>query len=211
MARRAVAALAILCPAALLAQDVALPKPDTTGGGPLMQVLAERKSSREFSSERLPPAELANLLWAAFGVNRPESGGRTAPSAKNGQETDVYVACADGLYLYDAKANVLKQVSKADVRSLTGRQPFVSVAPVDLVYVADYSRMPEMSAADKDRYSAAGAGFIAENVYLYCASSGLAVVVRGSIDRDALAKAMKLRPEQRIILAQTVGYPAKKP
>ena len=186
-----------------------LPKPQTDGGRPLMEVLKDRKSSRAFSSKELPPQVLSNLLWAAFGVNRPESGKRTAPSAVNWQEIDIYVATADGLYLYDAKAHTLKPVLAGDIRAATGRQPFVKEAPVNLIFVADFSKMGKAADEQKDFYSATDTGFISQNVYLYCASEGLATVVRGLVDRPALAKVMKLRPDQRVILAQSVGYPKK--
>jgi len=208
---RLLCATLMLCATSLFAQElkpVPLPSPQTQIGRPLMQVLKDRRSTRTFDPEKLPAQVLSNLLWAAFGVNRPESGKRTAPSAMDWQETDIYVAAADGLYLYDAKANQLIPVVRDDVRVQTGTQPFVKDAPVNLVYVADLARTGS-GAADRDLYVAADAGFIAQNVYLYCASEGLATVVRGSIDRPALAKAMRLRPDQRIILAQTVGYPKK--
>jgi SagB-type dehydrogenase family enzyme len=184
-----------------------LPPPNLNSGKSLMQSLQARKSSRDFSAKKLPVDVLSNLLWAACGINRPESGRRTAPSAVNWQEVDIYVAMADGLYLYNAKEHVLKPVVKQDIRELTGKQPFVKEAPVNLIYVADYSRMGGASAEEKISYSAADTAFIAQNVYLYCASEGLATVVRGSIDRDVLAKAMQLRDNQKIILSQTVGYP----
>jgi len=190
-------------------KPIALPKPDLKGGLPLMQALQARRTSREFSPEPLPLPELSGLLWAAFGVNRPQSGGRTAPSARDWQETDVYVARADGLYLYDAQSQALKVVLAKDIRAATGRQAFVAQAPVSLVYVADTARMGKATEQEKGFYPAADAGFIAENVYLYCASRGLAVGVRGSIDRPALAQAMGLRPEQKIMLAQSVGFPTK--
>jgi SagB-type dehydrogenase family enzyme len=190
-------------------KPIDLPKPQTQGGGPLMQALKERASSRAFSKEKIPLPVLSNLLWAAFGVNRPDSGGRTAPSAKNWQEIDLYVATAEGLYLYDAKKHALNPVVKEDIRVLTGRQAFVGEAPINLIYVADFSRAGGSPNEEKELYTAADTGFIAQNVYLFCASEGLATVVRGSIDRPALAKAMKLRPDQKIILAQTVGYPKK--
>jgi len=174
-----------------------------------MQVLKDRSSSRSFRSEKLPLQVISNLLWAAFGINRPDTGKRTAPSAVNWQEIDIYIAMAEGLYLYDAKTHILKPVLSADIRAMTGRQEFVKDAPVNLIYVADFSRIGTATKEDKDLYSAADTGFIGQNVYLYCASEGLATVVRGSIDRQALAKAMKLRPEQKIILAQSVGYPKK--
>ncbi|UCF06050.1 MAG: SagB/ThcOx family dehydrogenase, partial [bacterium] len=184
--------------------------PRTDGGRPLMQVLAERHSSREYSTEKLPAQVLSDLLWAAFGINRPESGKRTAPSAVNWQEIDIYVATAEGLYLYDAKKHALNRVLAEDIRAATGRQDFTAEAPVNLVYVADFSRMGKASDEQKAFYSAADAGFIGQNVYLYCASEGLATVVRGAVDKEALAKTMKLGPEQRVILAQTVGYPKAK-
>jgi len=194
------------------AQDlgsIRLLEPQMEGGRPLMQVLKDRKSSRAFSTEQLPVQVLSNMLWAAFGINRPDSGKRTAPSARNWQEIDIYVATADGLYLHEAKGHMLRRVLAEDIRGLTGRQPFVGEVPVNLIYVADFSRMGGATDEDKVLYSAAATGFISQNVYLYCASEGLATVVRGLVDRSALAKAMKLRSDQKVILAQSVGYPKK--
>jgi SagB-type dehydrogenase family enzyme len=190
-------------------KPIQLPKPQTDGGKPLMQALKERKSTRTFSTEKLSPQTLGNLLWAAFGINRPETGQRTAPSAVNWQEIDIYVATADGLYLYVAKGHALKPILTNDIRGQTGMQPFVKDAPVNLVYAADYARMNRGTPEEKTLFSAADTGFIGQNVYLFCASEGLATVVRGMVDRPALAKVMKLRPEQKIILVQTVGYPQK--
>ncbi len=202
----------IACVTLAVAQElnpVPLPPPQTSGGRPLMQVLKDRQSSREFSTQKLSPQVLSNLLWAAFGVNRPDSGKRTAPSAMNWQEIDIYVATQDGLYIYDAKANALNPVLAQDVRGATGTQSFVKEAPVDLVYVADLAKTGRAGGEDQTLYTGADTGFIAQNVYLFCASEGLAAVVRGSVDRPALAKLMKLRPNQKIMLAQTVGYPKK--
>ena len=193
-----------------LAQElrpIQLPKPQTDIGRPLMQVLRDRSSAREFSTQKLPAQVLSNLIWAAFGVNRPD-GKRTAPSAMNWEETDIYVATAEGLYVYDAKVHQLNPVFRDDVRAQTGTQSFVKEAPLNLVYVADLSRTGRNS-MDRDLYVAADTGFIAQNVYLFCASEGLVTVVRGSIDRPTLSKAMRLRADQRIILAQSVGYPKK--
>ena len=190
-------------------KPVQLPTPQMEGGRPLMEVLKDRHSSRDFSSENLSSQQISNLLWAAWGINRPESGKRTAPSARGYYEIEVYVALADGLYLYDAKANRLEPISGKDLRGATGLQPFVKEAPLNLVYVANYSRMGSYSPQQKDFYSACNTGFIAENVYLYCASAGLATVVRGFVDKPALAKEMRLGPDQKIILAQSVGYPKK--
>jgi SagB-type dehydrogenase family enzyme len=186
-----------------------LPKPQTNKGRPLMQVLKDRKSSREFSAEKLTQQELSDLLWAGFGINRPETGGRTAPSARNMQEIDVYVVTAQGLFLYDAKANALRKLSGGDIMASTGKQPFVKDAALNLVFVVDYSRVKTGRTEDSRMYAAMDAAFVSENVYLYCASEGLATVVRGSVDRPALAKAMGLKESQEIMLAQTVGYPKK--
>jgi SagB-type dehydrogenase family enzyme len=189
------------------AKSIKLPPPQMTGGKPLMEALKERQTSREFSPKELSLQTISNMLWAANGINRPESGDRTAPSAKNMQEIDIYVATAGGLYLYDAKANMLVSVLEEDIRAATGNQPFVKDAPINLIFVADLSKMNKMPAEAADFYAATDTGFISENVYLYCASAGLATVVRGYVDKNALAKAMGLRPDQKIILAQTVGYP----
>jgi SagB-type dehydrogenase family enzyme len=212
LAAHLVLIILFVCPALSSAEElkaISLLKPQLDGGRPLMQVLKDRKSSRAFSSEKLPMQVMSNLLWAAFGVNRPESGKRTAPSAVNWQEIDIYVATADGLYLYEAKTHTLKPILAEDIRAMTGTQPYVQEAPVDLVYVADFSRMDKATDEQKVFYSAAGTGFIGQNVYLYCASEGLATVVRASIDKPALEKAMRLRPDQKVTLAQSVGYPKK--
>ncbi|MBU4200716.1 MAG: SagB/ThcOx family dehydrogenase [Verrucomicrobia bacterium] len=190
-------------------QPIQLPKPRLEAGKPLMQVLKDRKSSRVFSSEKLPIQTIADLLWAACGINRADSGKRTAPTAVNWQEIDVYIATAEGLYLYDAVAHGLKPVAAGDIRELTGKNAFVKDAPVNLIFVADLAKMGKASVPNKDFYAATDTGFVSQNVYLFCASEGLATVVRGSIDRPALAKAMHLRPDQKIVLAQTVGLPKK--
>jgi len=189
-------------------KPIELLKPQIGSGNPLMQLLWKRISSREFSPKPLPAEVLSNMLWAPFGINRPD-GKRTAPTARNRQEIDIYVATVRGLYLYDAKTNLLNPILAEDIRGMTGRQPFVKEAAVNLIYVADYSKMGTATNEVKDLYSAAATGFISENVYLYCASEGLGTVVRANIDRPALANAMKLRPDQKIILAQSVGYPKK--
>jgi SagB-type dehydrogenase family enzyme len=199
-------ALASLATAADLT-DITLPTPHREGGKPLLQALKERQSTRIFSTKKLPVQVLSDLLWAAFGINRPDSGKRTAPSARNWQEVDIYAIMEDGPYLYDAKANILRGVAKGDLRKLTGTQEFVSTAPLNLVYVADITRMKGAGPEDQALYSGADVGFISQNVYLFCASEGLATVVRASVDRGTLAKALNLPETKRIILAQTVGYP----
>jgi SagB-type dehydrogenase family enzyme len=188
-------------------KSVQLPPPQTEIGKPLMQALKLRQSSRSFDSKPLPLQELSNLLWAADGINRPESGKRTAPSAMNWQEVDVYVVLKEGVYLYEAKSHSLRPVVAKDLREATGRQDFTKDAPLNLVYISDQARMTKASNEDKNMWGGADVGFVAQNVYLYCASQGLAVVVRGMVDRETLGRALNLRPEQKIILAQTIGYP----
>jgi SagB-type dehydrogenase family enzyme len=189
---------------------IALPPPQASGGMPLMQALATRRSQREFATAPLPPQALSDLLWAAFGINRREGHGRTAPSAMGAQEIDIYAALAGGLYIYDADAHRLVRVAQVDARRVTGYQDFVDEAPLDLVYVADQAHLHNVPTKHRVAYSAACAGAIAQNVYLYCASAGLATVVRGWLDRKALAAALGLSAEEQVVLAQTVGYPAKR-
>jgi nitroreductase len=201
---------ALALAAAVVAQDlapVALPPPQTDGGKPLMQALRLRASARAFAPDPLPEQTLSNLLWAAWGINRPQEGKRTAPSARNWQEIDLLVVNATGAYVYDAKAHALKPLASGDLRALAGTQDFVKDAPVNLVYVADTSRM--QGGPDVQPMAYADAAFIAQNVYLFCASEGLATVVRASVDGPALAKALKLRESQMVVLAQTVGFPKK--
>jgi len=189
-------------------KPVKLPPPQTDGGRPLMQVLKDRKSTRDFGPGTLSPQTLSNLLWAAFGINRPD-GRRTAPSAMNWQEVSIYVATPEGVYIYDAKDNTLNQVLAGDFRAAMGTQSYVKDAAVNLAYVSDLSKTDNAASSEAELYSAADVGFIAQNVYLYCASEGLATVVRAGIDKPALAKALNLQPQQKIILAQSVGYPKK--
>jgi nitroreductase len=188
-------------------RDVSLPAPRMDGGKPLLRALKERQSSRVFSERRLSDQVLADLLWAAAGINRPDSGKRTAPSARDWQEIEVYAVTGDGAYCYDAKANTLKGVAAGDFRKQTGVQDFVAVAPLNLVYVADLTKMKDSKPEDQALYTGADAAFISQNVYLFCASEGLATVVRASVDRLALAKALKLPEHKKVVLAQTVGYP----
>lgn len=195
-----------LATAADLPAALDLPKPKLDSVTTLVSALRARKSAREFSPAPLSAQALSDLLWAANGVNR-DDGRRTAPSAKNWQEIDVYAVLRGGAYLYDAKAHALRGVASGDLRAATGLQDFVASAPLNLVYVADLSRMSGASTADRDVYAAADAAFVSQNVYLWCAATGLSTVVRGSVDRPALAKALGLRPDQRILLAQTVGLP----
>ena len=210
IALKGLLAAVLLAIATVAAQpaDMVLPPPQTEGGKPLMQALKERRTTRSFAERALPPQVLSNLLWAAWGINRPD-GHRTAPSARNWQEIDVYVALADGLYVYDARAHALKRIVAQDLRAAAGTQAHAREAPLTLVYVADERRMGSADEETRRTYAAADAGFIAQNVYLFCASEGLGSVVFASIDRGRFAQAAGLRPEQRVILGQSVGYPKK--
>ena len=187
---------------------ISLPAPDKSGGMPLMEAIARRRSMREFSRKELPLPLLANLLWAANGINRPD-GGRTAPSAMNTQEIDIYVALASGAYLYDTKANELQLVAGNDVRRVTGYQDFVDEAPLDLVYVADHGRMKLVPVSSRESFASAAAGAIAQNVYLFAAGNGLATVIRAWIDREAIANALGLPHDHQVLLSQTVGFQGK--
>jgi nitroreductase len=186
---------------------VSLPPPQTEGGKPLMQALKLRATSRAFAPDPLPPQTLANLLWAAWGINRPQEGKRTAPSARNWQEIEVVVVTSTGAYVYDAKGNALTPLVAGDLRAVTGTQEFVKDAPVTLVLVAETSRM--QGGPDAQPMAYADAAFVSENVYLFCASEGLATGVRASLDRPALAKALKLSASQLVVFAQSVGFPKR--
>ena len=188
---------------------IKLPPPQVDKGKPLMQALKSRQSLRNIAPDKLPLQEFANVLWAACGINRPENGKRTAPTASNMQEIDVYVAQAEGLYLYDAKEHSLTPILKEDIRPFAGKQNFVQTAPVVLIYTADFDKMTRGTDETRAFYSATDSGFISQNVYLYCASEGLATVVIGMVDKSQLQEKMKLRPAQRVILTQPIGYPAK--
>jgi len=204
-------ALAVLKPSELFAKQKdfeMLPQPSTSDkAGSLMAALKNRKSTRSFSNRPITRQLLSDLLWAAFGVNRPDIGYRTAPSPMSSQEIDIYAADVNGLHLYDARLHQLVQLSTEDIRSLCGTQGYVANAPLNLIYVANFSKFGDMEDERKRFYSAADTGFISQNVYLFCAAFGLGTVVRDWIDRPTLSKKIRLREEQRIILAQTVGYP----
>lgn len=195
-------------PSATGSDFYALPAPQIGAGLPLMEALARRKSTRDYSRDEIPVQVLSDLLWAGFGVNRPGSGQRTAPSAHNVQDITIYVATAGGLFRYDAKAHSLIPVLPDDLRPATTVQGQANVAeaPVQLIYVSDYLRMSS-SEEEKRQWSWAHTGLIAQNVYLYCASAGMASVVRSSFDRRGLEERMGLESTEHVTLIQAVGYP----
>jgi nitroreductase len=161
---------------------------------------------RDFKPDALDARQMSDLLWAAFGVNRPENAHRTAPSAKNSQEIDLYVATADGVFVYEAGPHRLRKVAGEDVRLLTSGQDFAKVAPVALIYVADFTRFKDTPEDEARIYAAFDTGCICQNVYLYCASAGLGTVVH-DLDRAPLAAKLGWRPGQHVIMAQAVGLP----
>jgi nitroreductase len=190
-------------------KTVQLPPPRTEGGKPLMEALKLRSTSRAFAPDPIPLQTMSDLLWAAWGINRPTEGKRTAPSARNWQEIDVLVVDARAAWRYDAAANSLEPVVAGDLRALTGAQEFVKEAPLTLVFVADPARMKGSDDATRQPWAYADAAFISQNVYLYCASEGLATGVRAMVDRPALAKALGLPADRIIVFAQSVGYPRR--
>ncbi len=183
----------------MFAQDIKLPKPDRKGGKPLMEALNDRKSTREFQEKELSNKTLSNLLWAANGFNRDDK--RTAPTANNRQELELYVALKSGIYFYDAKKHHLKQVKKGDFRKNTGTQDYVGEAPVNIIFVSDNKK------ASSEKYAYTDCGFISQNIYLFCASEGLGTVVRGSYNKKELEKLLDLPSNKEVLLTQTVGYP----
>jgi len=203
--------LALLTGGIMNAQDlktIKLPAPALKNDKLFMQTVKERKSSREFSEKELSLQDLSNLLWCANGVNRPESGNRTSPSAMNKQDVNVYAVLKNGIYLYEAIQHVLLPVVSGDYRKNTGMQPYVGMAPLNLVYVSDISKFDFVKEREDQVMTAAiDAGHCSQNVYLYGAAANLAVVTRTSIDKTKMAEILKLKPQQLVIMAQTVGYP----
>ncbi|MBN1142820.1 MAG: SagB/ThcOx family dehydrogenase [Bacteroidales bacterium] len=196
----------------IFAQDqtaIQLPQPQLEKGRPLMQVLNDRQSNRNFSERELPQQELANLLWAANGINRKDANKRTAPTSMNRQEIEVYVSTKDGLFRYDAQQHALITIHNRDIRVYTGMQGFVANAPLNLIIVADLGKMAGKELQENLQTAYIDAGYVSQNIYLYCASQGLATVVRGSVDREKLAAEMGLDKNFRIVVAHTVGFPGE--
>jgi nitroreductase len=187
-----------------------LPSPEVHKSS-FMEILQKRKTSRQFDSKELSSQMVADLLWAANGVNRPESGKRTAPSAHNWQQIEIYLADSSGIFLYDANHNRLITLLNDDIRKLTGIQKYSGEAPVNLIYVMNKSKMDETRYSEKtlENFSYATVGAIAQNVYLFCAARKLNSAVRGEINKAALHKTMGLNSDQKILLAQSVGYPSQ--
>lgn len=196
-----------ICSAQVI-ETIPLPPSQKTGGMPIMEAFQLRKSQRSFSSKDITQQELSNVLWAAYGINRPE-GLRTVPAAKEWYEYDIYIIKADGWYLYEPKKHVLLKMGNDDLRVYGGTQDFVKAAPVILVYVADFDRMTNTTDELRKFFSAVDVGYISQNVYLYCASAGLATIILGQVDKVKVHEVLKLKPNQNVILSQPVAYPGE--
>ncbi len=193
-------------PAVEAQQIKELPAPEKQGGKPLMEVLSQRHSSRSFADQTMSDQMMSNLLWSAFGINRPESGKRTAPSSHNVQDIQIYAVTRDGAFLYLPEKNALRQVTSKDVRPEMGKQDFVGQAAVNLVYVSDFTKYSNASEQQKKQTAATHSGFIGQNVYLFCASEGLNTVFRGWIDKEKIAEALNLKDHQHVVYSQSVGF-----
>jgi nitroreductase len=200
-------------PAAPATAPIALPSaeptavPATASSVTVWEALKKRKSATGFQTRPLPKEKLLDLLWAAWGINRPDSGKRTAPTAMNTQEIDIYVLLSDGVYVYDAKGNQLALVLDKDLRAKAAAMGSLKDAPVHLLFVADYAKFRTIPQSQKELYSACHTGFIGQNVYLYCAAEGLVARFYAGVDRAALKESIRLRQDQAIVFAQAVGYP----
>lgn len=184
------------------AQDIQLPEPQKTGGMPLMETLAKRETNRNFTQDEISNQKLSDLLWAAFGVNRP-NGRRTAPSARNVQETDLYVFIKSGVYIYLPEKNILKQVVTEDSRTKLPKQEGFTDCPLLLLLVTNYDRMDNFKPEDRDFYGAIDAGYISQNIYLYCTSENLTTCAIGMIYRDELKNLLHFNG--KAIIAHSIG------
>ncbi len=193
----------------LPAETISLPEPQRDGGSTLKEALKNRRSTREFAPQPLSIHQLSNMLWAAYGVNRPAEGGRTAPSAWGQDEIDLYVFLEQGVYLYLPGAHALHQVKAGDHRKEAGTADFTTAAAVTLVYVADHRRSPRTAVWEKEKYAYIHTGFIGQNVYLFAASEGLACVIHDSARKEELARVLGLGSNEQVIISQTVGQPVQ--
>ena len=200
--------LSLLNVRAQVIETIPLPPAQKTGGMPLMEALQLRKSQRSFSSKELSSQQLSNLLWTAYGINRPD-GFRTVPAARNWYEYDIYVLKSDGWFLYEVPNHALLKMGNEDLRIYGGTQDFVKAAPVILVFVAGFDRMTGATDEVRKFYSAIDVGYISQNVYLWCASEGLATIILGQVDKPKVHEVLKLKPAQQVILSQPVAYPGQ--
>ncbi len=179
--------------------------PRKDGGMPAMAALNNRKSTKEFSENPISQQQLSDLLWAMFGYNRTDIMKRTAPTAKNWQEVELYVINKEGVYIYDAKENKLKLSVEGDMRHIAGLQEYPKYAPLNILLVSDLDKIEKVNDIDKKITTSANAGFISQNAYIYCASENLACVARLMIDQKEIAKTLQLNQNQWVSMALTVG------
>lgn len=189
----------------LQAQTEKLPVHAPNSPMSLMEALQRRQTHRQFTEDKINPEQLSNVLWAAYGINRPKDSKRTAPSAINMQEMDIYVFTTEGIYLYVAEEEALELVKKGDYRADISRQEHFKVAPVSIVIVANYDRTKEMDVPNRDFYTAVDCGYVSQNIYLYCAAAELGTVACGAINRDKIASLIGLK-NGKAMLAHPVGH-----
>ena len=210
--------LTIACVAMLLAttscnaqDNVQLPKPSMYNKVTLMQALQNRHSAREYADKQVPDDVLSIVLWSSCGINRPDEGKITAPSAINAQDIQVYVVRQDGAYLYQPKSNSLKRVSSKDLRAaVAGRQSFAASAPVSLVLASNHNKFPQQMPKDaKTRMGVVDAGYVSENICLACSALGLNTVPRMTMDTESLKKELGLDDNYDMVLNSQIGYPKK--
>jgi len=186
---------------------IRLPKPNLNRNSEVMEAFANRHSTREYAAKALTLTDLSDLLWAANGINRPEEGKRTAPSAMNKQDVDVYVVLPEGTYLYDAKAHQLNLVAEGDHRgAVAGGQAFVKSAPVSLLLVSDLSRLGDAKNTHTQLMGAVDAGIVSQNISIFCSAAKLATVPRASMDTAKLKSVLKLTDTQLPLMNHPVGY-----
>ncbi len=196
-------------PAAPNDDPLTLPPPRAVFGDPLSTALRNRRSLRSFDTARdLSLQQLSELLWCACGVNRTETGGRTVPSWRDAREVEVFVATRAGVWRYDPVPNWLSLHLRTDVRPLTSTPDLVAGAPLELIYVGHRDHLTNLPREDQYRIASTDTGFIAANIYLYCASEGLATVLRTSFDHSPLTRALRLDRGEFVTFVQSVGYPA---
>ncbi len=209
MRRLFIITILIFISTAIFAQEeiLNLPEPKKEGGKPLMEALNERSSARNFRNQEMPMQKLSDMLWAAFGINRSESGKRTAPTSRDVRDINIYVTTKDGAFQYMPEEHALKVITKKDVREHMGEQDFVADAAVNIVYVSDFSKYPDDDDDKKLMTASAHCGFIGQNVYLFAASDGLISVFRAMIDKDLIHGKLNLTEDEHVVYSQSVGYP----
>lgn len=184
--------------------QIELPQPEVEALAPLGMTLQRRQSVRTFSEDEIPMEQLSTILWAAYGINRPEEQRRTVPSARNVQELNIYLFNKDGVYLYNAEKNILEPIANGDYRSSISRQPHFKQAPYAIVIAVDYNRMKDFDDEGRNFFSAVDAGYVSQDIYLACASFDLGTVACGAIERDKLNELLKLN-NGKALLAHPIG------